>query len=142
MINQRDINRRAEQFVKAGERETLKPPSVISMPGKVAVRGIEIRRAKLTASAGSGNTITANPYINGILYDGVSGDPCHWPYVTPEITVHCNIAGGGTNLNEAVPRLVEGDEILVVLLPYCNAGTIEDRWYCLTLFQNSIDCEC
>ena len=50
-----------------------------------------------------------------------------------EITVNCDIVGG-TALNSAVPRIIDGDAITV----YQINGT----WYCTTIFQESKNCVC
>jgi hypothetical protein len=98
-----------------------------------------VRRAKLTAPAGDGNTITANLYdADGI--EQTSGDEAG-------VTVYCNInkqqpSPFGTHLSSCIPRLYSGEEITVIKLP-CR---IEDenhlgtyitvyRWYCTTVFQ-------
>lgn len=51
-----------------------------------------------------------------------------------QITVTCFIAQGGTKLNEAVPRLADGDGILV--------SKVGATWRCLTTFMASEDCDC
>lgn len=93
--------------------------------------GKDIRRAKLTANAGSGNTITANLY-NSAGVEQTSGDESG-------ITVYCTIVGG-TALNVAVPVIGDNQDIFVVKLPYDNSGTVEQRWYCTTIFQTEPAC--
>jgi hypothetical protein len=89
--------------------------------------GIDIRRAKLTASAGAGNTITANLYKNGV--EQTTGEEAG-------VTVYCDVADGESDLNICIPRLTSGKEIKVVKLAFDNSGTVEQRWYCTnTIFQ-------
>ena len=129
-MNQRDINRRVEQFKKAGERETLKPPPIISMPGKTSgSKGIDIRRAKLTADAGANDSITANLY-NSKGVEQTEGDEAG-------VTVFCHINKPDADLKHCIPKLQTGGEILVIKLPYENTnGMLVDRWYCAnTIFQ-------
>lgn len=79
-----------------------------------------IRKAFCKNDAGSGNTITC--------YLGVDKTTENNP---PEITVHCEICNG-SNLNAAVPRLADGDMLLVV--------SIGGIWHAVSLFQASEDC--
>ncbi len=51
-----------------------------------------------------------------------------------EITVTCFIAQGGAALNAALPRLADGDGIIV--------SKIGATWRCLTIFMASEDCGC
>ena len=51
-----------------------------------------------------------------------------------EITVTCFIAQGGAALNAAVPRLADGDGIMVT--------KVGATWRCLTTFMPSENCEC
>jgi len=51
-----------------------------------------------------------------------------------EITVSCSIAQGGAALNAAVPRLKDGDWIMV--------SKVGATWRCLTIFMPSEDCDC
>jgi hypothetical protein len=51
-----------------------------------------------------------------------------------EITVNCSIAGAGTALNSAAPRIVDGDLIFV-----CQ---ISEDWYCTTVFDRDELCVC
>jgi len=124
MTIQKDINRRANQFKQKGINEKHPTIKNIQTSSPIPSRGVEIRRAKLTANAGATATITANLYNakTGILDEET------------EITVYCNISGG-TALNEAIPVLVIGQEIVVEKLPYLNGGTLEQRWYCQGIFQ-------
>ena len=87
-----------------------------------------VLRATCTENAPSDNTITANLF----LPDGTEGTA---------ITVHCNISNG-TALDEAVPRLEDGDEIFVAQSVFDNASTPEFRFYCVSNFQASEDCTC
>ena len=50
-----------------------------------------------------------------------------------EITVNCSIMNG-TNLNESLPRLVDGKWIMVT--------KVGANWYCIAPFQGSEDCDC
>ena len=85
-------------------------------------------RASCTSDAGSGATIAATLYKS----DGTTGDA---------ITVFCNISDG-TDLNAALPRLEDGDDIFVTLSTFDNLGTPETRFYCVSNFQGSEDCAC
>ncbi len=91
-----------------------------------------IRRAKLTTSAGTGNTITANLYdADGI--EQTSGDEAG-------VTVYCNInkqqpSPFGTHLSSCIPRLYSGQEITVIKLPCRVDNQTVYRWYCTTVFQ-------
>jgi len=59
--------------------------------------------------------------------------------VGTEITVHCSIARGGTNLNEAIPLLKDGDPIFVQKI---NDGT-NDYWRCVGVpFMLKENCLC
>lgn len=55
-----------------------------------------------------------------------------------EVNAYCLIAGGDTNsnLSSCVPLVHIGDKIPVF---YC---TSESNWYCVTLFQPSVNCNC
>ncbi len=91
-----------------------------------------IRRAKLTASAGTGNTITANLYDSSGI-EQTSGNEAG-------VTVYCNInkqqpAPFGTHLSSCIPRLYSGQEITVIKLPCRVDNQTEYRWYCTTVFQ-------
>ena len=56
-----------------------------------------------------------------------------------EITVHCNVAQGGANLNAVLTRLKDGDPIFVEKI---WDGT-NNYWWCVGLpFMPSEDCEC
>jgi hypothetical protein len=46
-----------------------------------------------------------------------------------EVTVQCLTPGGSSNLNTVVPRLSDGDPIIVIKI----SGT----WYCSTIFEDS-----
>jgi len=87
-----------------------------------------IKRAITTEAAGASTSITCN------LYDGngaeiTSGEGS-------AIEVYCSVIGGG-NLNAAVPRLEDNDDLFVVQLPYSSTAT---RYYCVSLFQASQEC--
>ncbi len=88
-----------------------------------AAEGNIVRRAITTAAAGAATTITANLYDE----DGAeqtTGDESG-------LTIYCSVIGGG-NLNAAIPRLEDNDDIWVAKLPYSSEA---DRWYCLKPFQ-------
>jgi hypothetical protein len=91
-----------------------------------------IRRAKVTAAAGEGNTITAN------LYDSAGIEQTEGEEAG--ITVYCNIIGE-TDLNLASPALIEGSEIEVRRITFDNEGTPETRWQCTALFMARVDWE-
>jgi hypothetical protein len=76
-----------------------------------------IRKAYAKTDAGGGSTITC--YLDT---DGTG----------QEITVYCEICGGSA-LNEAIPRLEDGDRIAV----WNDAGT----WRSIMTFQATEDCE-
>ncbi len=91
-----------------------------------------IRRAKLTASAGTGNTITANLYDSSGI-EQTTGDEAG-------VTVYCNINKTqdepfGTHLSSCIPRLYSGQEITVVKVPCQIEDQTEYRWYCTAVFQ-------
>jgi hypothetical protein len=120
--NQRDINRRVEQFKKAGERETLKPPQIISMGGGGAKgKATTISWARCKTEAGEGQTIQAD-----LLDD--KGD------IVNEISVLCIIPGTG-NLNEAIPYLMEATDMPVVQRTLFTENGYETLWFCLWPFQ-------
>ena len=77
-----------------------------------------IRKAYCKAAAGAAQTITCYLDVDA---------------TGTEVTVTCSVAGGG-NLNAAIPRLADGDLIFVT-----NIG---GTWYCTTVFQSSINCDC
>lgn len=86
----------------------------------------QMRRAKLTADAGSGSTITANLYSVGGV-EQTTGDEAG-------VTVYCRLHGT-ENLNEAFPVLSEDEEIAVVKFAFVNPDeTVTWRWYCQTEF--------
>jgi hypothetical protein len=59
-----------------------------------------------------------------------------------EITVHCFSAqGNSTNLNACIPRLKDGDPMMVQKVRY-DDGSARDYWVCTTVFQPSEDCPC
>jgi len=84
----------------------------------------DVRRAITTQAAPADTKITANLYDHaGVEITSGMGS---------EITVHCNISGGG-NLDKAIPRLIDNQDIDV----YCEQGI----WRCTTLFQHWLFCE-
>jgi len=67
------------------------------------------------------------------------------PATATEIPVYCHSAqGNSTNLNACIPRLADGDPIMVQKLKWYDttAAAIVDRWVCTTVFQPSEDCVC
>ena len=115
IIKGRDINRVAERFRRAGDKERLSSPQIIQ-PTKAGRHNSGVRSAFCKTAAGEGTTIDA------YLDTNITGD---------EITVNCIIAGG-TDLNNAVPRLTQGFEI-----PVWQIGGV---WKTLP-FQASQDCD-
>jgi len=93
-----------------------------------------LRRAKCTADAGSGSTITVNLYNAATGIEETTGDESG-------ITVYCNISGGSA-LNEASRLLAIGSVIFVSRSVYDNAGTPETRWYAVEGFDVTEECEC
>lgn len=90
---------------------------------------IQVRRAKTTQAAPAGTTITANLYdFNGV--EQTSG-------AESGITVYCTVVDGSANLNAALPRLRDNEDMFVAFLPFSSTAY---RWYCLSLFQPSEDC--
>jgi hypothetical protein len=90
-----------------------------------------IRRAITTEAATANDHITCNLYDNNGV-EQTTGDESG-------IEVYCSIMDG-TALNAAVPRLEDNDDLFIVSMPYDNAGTPEQRWYCVSLFNGSEDC--
>ena len=93
--------------------------------GVPITHGSPIRMARTTAAAGATQTIVCN--LAG--QDGVeitSG-------LGSGITVGCKVSGDG-NLNAAIPRLADDDDIFVV--------NLNGEWWCTTVFQTSEDCDC
>ena len=97
-----------------------------------ALTALEIRRAITTQAAPAATYITANLY-NKKGTEVTTGNEA-------AINVHCSVIGD-VNLNAAVPRLANNDDIFVAKLPYSSASTIVRRWYCVSLFQKSQDCD-
>lgn len=90
----------------------------------------QVRRVISTEAATNNNHITCNLYnSNGV--EQTSGDESG-------IEVYCSICGGSA-LDEAIPRLQDNKDLFVVKLPYDNAGTPEDRWYCISTIFQTID---
>ncbi len=91
-------------------------------------------RARIPKVAGAGNgsavrsafcqeDATANTQITCFLDTDATGE---------EVEVYCSICGGSA-LNEAIPRLTDGERIAV----YRDG----DYWWCCTTFQATEDCE-
>lgn len=124
------------QVQKGGQNVTLKLDiDRINgvMPKAKGGSSLPTRRAICTEDAGANSVITANLFdSSGVELDG-SGE---------EITVYCNISNGSA-LNEAVPRLELGDTIFVVQSAYdISEGEVIYRWYCVSNFQASEECDC
>lgn len=81
--------------------------------------GKEIRKAFCKYDAGAGIVITCYLDVDG------TGD---------EITVKFGISQGGVNVNEALPRLKDGDPVFVY--------QIGADWYCVQTLTRSEDCDC
>ena len=103
--------------VEQVKREVNKNPLRIDPPG-IGNKRAMVHVAYCKDDAGSGSTITCYLDVDS------TGE---------EITVNCHICGGSA-LNAAVPRLADGDEMLVSLM--------DGNWYCLTVFQTTEDCDC
>ena len=80
------------------------------------------RMAYCSADASTGKTIAAT-------LDTTNGTA---------ITVHCEIAQAGTDLDDAQPRLKDND---IMFVSKIWDGT-HDYWRCLTVFQPTEDCVC
>lgn len=116
------------QVVDWYKRHKNDPPNWRGRPIITGGGGSEIRRAKLTADAGSGNTITANLY-NNAGEEQTTGDESG-------VTVYCLFNHSSSNsLSAAIPRLYNGQDITVTKLAYINGEEVEQRWYCTTIFQ-------
>lgn len=85
-------------------------------------------RAACTENAQSDNIIEATLYES----DGTAG---------AAIDVYCNISNGSA-LNEAVPRLENGDDIFVTRSMVDVTGTPTARYFCVSNFQVSEECVC
>jgi hypothetical protein len=90
-----------------------------------------VYRAITTEAAPAATNITCN------LYDSTGTEITSGE--GSGIEVYCSIIGGG-NLNAAVPRLEDNDDLFVVNLPYKNGTATESRYFCTSLFQASQDC--
>jgi len=91
-----------------------------------------MRRAKVTQAATSSTTITANLYDSSGV-EQLTGNESG-------VTVYSTVAGGG-DLDEALPFLESGLDIMITRLPYNYSGSIEWRWYYVGgLFTASEDC--
>lgn len=93
--------------------------------------GTSVLRAITTEAAPAATNITCN------LYDSTGTEITSG--TGSAIEVYCSVIGGG-NLNAAVPRLEDNDDLFVVKLPYKNGTATESRYFCTTLFQASQDC--
>lgn len=118
----RNINRVVQRFKQAGDKETLSSPQIIQSTKSVRHTGGigSVRIAYCKTAAGSGTTIVCHLDTDG------TGE---------EVTVYCAITGGGTKLNEAIPRLSDGDPIAV----YNDQGTWRSVFPFQRLNTNQLD---
>jgi len=121
-------NTYSEPALAAGDR--IVGWSYTDCSGAVCIVGMpavpSVRRAKIDGEPSSGLTFTANLFHNDGSTEIASG-------LGYNITVYAKVCSGADIL-EAVPHLVDDQEIFVV-----NIG---GRWYMATVFQSFIDCEC
>lgn len=121
--SQRDINSRVEQFRKAGERETQKPPAFIDMPGKTRDEGV--KRAKLI------DTPSFNE--DGILFFNVHIFKNGKERMQP-ILVRGYVTNGASNC-EINPSLEVGDIVFIM--------REARQWHCISpVFIPSVFCDC
>ncbi len=109
---------------------TTRGTSIVGMQS--VFKKFKVRRAITTQAASARTFISANLYNNkGVeVTEGAEFG----------VNVHCSIAGD-TNLNAAIPRLENNDDIFVAKMPYSSAGSIVQRWWCVSIFQASEDCD-
>lgn len=110
-MNQRDINRRVEQFRKAGEREKLSPPQVISMPRQItpAIGSMEVRLAKVISVPVNGTRLICNLLDNNGI-EITSGEEAN-------VLVVCFVFNT-TDISETLPHL-NGGELIIVIKKKC-----------------------
>jgi len=104
-----------------------------SRHGKVIGIALNVLRPKMPKVGGGGSTLHLAycsedaPSDNTIAaeLDEIDGDA---------ITVYCAIAQGGTALDEASPRLIDTDPMIVT--------QIGGDWWCTTMFMPTDDCVC
>lgn len=130
----RNINHAVTRADQAAVKEKLTSPAAIQKTKAVRYTFQLSRRAKVTADAGAGATITANLFHATTGVEQTTGDEAG-------ITVYCNISGG-TKLNEASRLLANGDVISVYTSIYNNGGTPEARWYAHEGFDVTEECGC
>lgn len=119
-----------EKFGRAAEAEQLQGPELIQKTK--ATRFRKKRWARTTQNAPEDVKITANL----LSRDGIEiteGEGVG-------IDVYCDIIGGG-NLNAAVPRLIDDQDIPVVKRTIDVDGTPTERWYYDGWFNASVECE-
>ena len=85
-----------------------------------------VRMFKTTESATFNDHITCN----AMMYNGAEAGSLDILY---EVEVYCKICNGSA-LNEAAPRLADDD--------YLFAQHIRGKWWCTTLFDTDIECDC
>jgi hypothetical protein len=85
--------------------------------GTTTLRELQIRKAYCKNNAGHDNTMVC------YLDDDISAGN--------EILVEFSITQGGAALNQAIPRLTDGDLIFVTYV------AADGKWYCVSPFQNS-----
>jgi len=117
----KDIFAKASHFDTAARREKLQSPELVQETKAVRhpKSSSNAHIAYCKNDAGSGSTT--------ICYLDTDG-------TGEEITVYCSIAQGGLDLNEAEPRLINGNWMLV--------EKIGDYWRCPSIFQPTLDCDC
>ncbi len=127
------VNNNAKIRGTGGITVTTDPRTGTTVRGLSGLSSIAgVKRAITSEDAPASDTITANLYTSkGIEADSGTGFA---------VNVHCFISGG-TDLNSAIPRLEEDDDLIVAKLPFDSAGTLIKRWYCLSVFQASEDCD-
>jgi hypothetical protein len=92
-----------------------------------------IRKRMTRGGTGGGGTVhKAFPIADAIAGSTIE---CYLDVDTTgdEITVNCSIAGG-SDLNEAIPKLTNGLTIFV--------RKFGDTWHCVTVFQGYEECTC
>ena len=85
-----------------------------------------VRRARTTEAAPAATNLTCNIILNNDVEAGVGE-------LGYNIEVYCSIVGSA-NLNAAAPRLANDDYLFV--------QNIQGKWWCVTVFQATEDCDC
>ena len=97
------------------DAERVAAPALIST-GQEVRRGGAMRHAYCKDNAGTGQTIQAYLDMDG----------------GPQITVHCHVIGGSTDLQDCFPLLTDGQ-----LVPVYHVG---GGWYCFWWFNRGTGC--